>query len=636
MRKLLGFFFCSSILLAQVPKFVNGAGGSGGTIGSITGIVKATAGVASAATLGTDYEVGTGISVPTTNTAAAIQAAIDALPSGGIVVLRANTTYAITTTQLTVAAGQNKLTIMFQPGAQITSTPTTTNCAISIGAVSAVTSHVWLINPDIKLMNASSAAANAICFTRMSHYGTVNAVLSTEANGATYVGNTRAGILTNGGDSSVKFSAYGTHLYPYLFGDFFYGIYQKHSTGQMDGNNRNKVFQGVLASGLSGARYQTGTIAVLNGNTAVVGTGTTFTTAMNGFTMSVQRTSASDVEQQTQPQNTNYTVTFVDATHLTLNTAYLEANNATAVYRLFDPAGPIGTFLEIGDTTTIDRTDYDSWAVGVKVGGYGNVIEGAFEGNNGRDWWVIAGGNGNAFNGAYADNWLDSGTKTRRSSGSNGGANSSRANLLTASGGILRVTGDDAGSQAACVGFAATPNAVVDGIVCRNGPNTFAFGSTAVPSVSRFQNTFGAAAVSSFFAGDTIGRWYVTGGGSMGWSSNGTTADTVLLTLSAANTVQMTGGSLVAGNGAAVASATTTALLAGNVFHITGTTTITTLNTCNAANAGRQVVLIFDGVLTFTDGNNLKLAGNFVTTADDTITLHCDGTNWYEAARSVN
>ena len=32
------------------------------------------------------------------------------------------------------------------------------------------------------------------------------------------------------------------------------------------------------------------------------------------------------------------------------------------------------------------------------------------------------------------------------------------------------------------------------------------------------------------------------------------------------------------------------------------------------------MTLMFQGILTFTDGNNLKLAGNFVTTADDTIT----------------
>jgi hypothetical protein len=48
------------------------------------------------------------------------------------------------------------------------------------------------------------------------------------------------------------------------------------------------------------------------------------------------------------------------------------------------------------------------------------------------------------------------------------------------------------------------------------------------------------------------------------------------------------------------------------------------------------VALQFSGALTFTDGSNLKLAGNFVTTADDTITLVSDGTNWNEMARAVN
>ena len=37
-----------------------------------------------------------------------------------------------------------------------------------------------------------------------------------------------------------------------------------------------------------------------------------------------------------------------------------------------------------------------------------------------------------------------------------------------------------------------------------------------------------------------------------------------------------------------------------------------------------------------TVGSNLKLKGNFVTTADDCLTLACDGTNWYEMARSAN
>ena len=69
------------------------------------------------------------------------------------------------------------------------------------------------------------------------------------------------------------------------------------------------------------------------------------------------------------------------------------------------------------------------------------------------------------------------------------------------------------------------------------------------------------------------------------------------------------------------------------VVEVTGTTNITSIT---AGAAGRRVSLIFRGVLTFTDGSNLKLNGNFVTSADDTITLVSDGTNWYEAGRSAN
>lgn len=73
----------------------------------------------------------------------------------------------------------------------------------------------------------------------------------------------------------------------------------------------------------------------------------------------------------------------------------------------------------------------------------------------------------------------------------------------------------------------------------------------------------------------------------------------------------------------------------GNYFYITGTNNITSIAAADST-AGRMIVLRFADILTFTDGNNLKLAGNLATTADDTITLICDGTNWYEMARSVN
>ena len=87
-----------------------------------------------------------------------------------------------------------------------------------------------------------------------------------------------------------------------------------------------------------------------------------------------------------------------------------------------------------------------------------------------------------------------------------------------------------------------------------------------------------------------------------------------------------------------VASATTITLPShADVVFVSGSTTITSVT---ASRPGRTVTLIFTGALIFTDGSNLKLAGNFTsagaTNDNDTITLVCDGTNWFEVARSLN
>lgn len=70
-----------------------------------------------------------------------------------------------------------------------------------------------------------------------------------------------------------------------------------------------------------------------------------------------------------------------------------------------------------------------------------------------------------------------------------------------------------------------------------------------------------------------------------------------------------------------------------NVHNVTGTTTITSI-TAQDYPIGQLLTLIFGGILTFTDGSNLKLAGDYTTSAGDTITLVSDGTNFYEIARS--
>ena len=71
-------------------------------------------------------------------------------------------------------------------------------------------------------------------------------------------------------------------------------------------------------------------------------------------------------------------------------------------------------------------------------------------------------------------------------------------------------------------------------------------------------------------------------------------------------------------------------------FHtVTGTTAITSM-VATEYPVGQLLTLRFASTPTFTDGNNLKIAGNLVATADDTITLISDGTNFYEVGRAVN
>lgn len=86
--------------------------------------------------------------------------------------------------------------------------------------------------------------------------------------------------------------------------------------------------------------------------------------------------------------------------------------------------------------------------------------------------------------------------------------------------------------------------------------------------------------------------------------------------------------------GANVASASTITPT-GNIFHVTGTTNIDAISTTGIT-AGTTITLIFDGILIVGDAGNLKLASAFTTSADDSLTLVWDGSNWIEVSRSVN
>lgn len=81
---------------------------------------------------------------------------------------------------------------------------------------------------------------------------------------------------------------------------------------------------------------------------------------------------------------------------------------------------------------------------------------------------------------------------------------------------------------------------------------------------------------------------------------------------------------------------TTPSVSGGNLFKTanTGATTITALD--NGVN-GQEVTIVFgDANTTLSDASTLKLSAAITGTADDTITLVFDGTNWFEKSRSVN
>jgi hypothetical protein len=103
------------------------------------------------------------------------------------------------------------------------------------------------------------------------------------------------------------------------------------------------------------------------------------------------------------------------------------------------------------------------------------------------------------------------------------------------------------------------------------------------------------------------------------------------------DSVRVVGGFYLAQK-AAVASASSIAAPNGNFFTVTGTTTVTTI-VAAAQDAGRILYIRVPSALQFTDGSNLKLAGNFVGNGagdDDFLVLMGDGTNWIETNRSVN
>lgn len=114
------------------------------------------------------------------------------------------------------------------------------------------------------------------------------------------------------------------------------------------------------------AAYQTGTVNVTLGSAAVVGTGTTFTTAMTGMRFRLR----GDVAI--------YTFTFVDATHGTLDRNYEGVSNAAATFWIYQdeyvlPAATKTIISMVSPVTGLPLVDFTKGQVLAEGGGYSGL-----------------------------------------------------------------------------------------------------------------------------------------------------------------------------------------------------------------------------------------------------------------------
>lgn len=166
-------------------------------------------------------------------------------------------------------------------------------------------------------------------------------------------------------------------------------------------------------------------------------------------------------------------------------------------------------------------------------------------------------------------------------------------------------------------------------VVANNLATVAGSGGTAVGGLGASECIVSGNMCTAFWAGAS------TDAGSVDWIVEGNHLKGCEIAYNLLGTGHFVGRNF-GGNTATVASASTMATLKGSendVFEVTGTTTIESIG---ASWRGRLLTLRFREAVSILDGSNLKLAGNFNATSDDTLTLVSDGANWLELSRSIN
>ena len=121
----------------------------------------------------------------------------------------------------------------------------------------------------------------------------------------------------------------------------------------------------------------------------------------------------------------------------------------------------------------------------------------------------------------------------------------------------------------------------------------------------------------------------------------GNTSGNLSTTVSGGNDTSLGGGEVEYGVTTTPFAASDSASLSlpypSEFFTIPGPTGVTLIDATSTI-AGRRVTIKALGGVTIQDNATTNLNGgvNYVMTADDTLSLVCDGTNWYEISRSVN
>jgi hypothetical protein len=126
-------------------------------------------------------------------------------------------------------------------------------------------------------------------------------------------------------------------------------------------------------------------------------------------------------------------------------------------------------------------------------------------------------------------------------------------------------------------------------------------------------------------------------GEGMDWDFDGD--GTYELSAAGTGTLTLTQGAVIPGKCTGVVPAGTTTADDCNVLVLAaGATAITTINTCNAANLGRQLITLCGSATPLITENtgNLRLGANRQCAANAVLTLVCDGTNWLEVAWAAN